>query len=298
MTTAAQTVVAHLDAAAQRELVASVRDVIKASPLVRPRTPGGAPMRVRVTSAGALGWVGDGAYRYDPVDTHGRPWPAIPQLWLDIANDNGGAHPYDSAIVNWYDPGAALGWHRDQAEHDKTLPIVTISLGDAASWAVRAHEKAGITRCTLQSGAVTLLAGPTRGYLHTVERIIAEPLLSPLPKRGRVSITLRVAGAPGGKTSTPRQRGDDRRGAATPTSARGAQGGTADQVPRSLTCCGCGEPMPGAADGELHWTTPTTGPWRGTTISCGVARVPSPPTKRQVRRARRRRLEELCRRHP
>ena len=197
MTTAAQTIVQQLEPQIQARLVEQVRDVIGRSPLIRPRTPYGLDMRVRVTSAGKLGWVGDGAYRYTDVDAHGKPWPPIPQNWLDLADQAVGTHyPWDSAIINWYDPDASLGWHRDLSEHDLSLPIVTIALGDACSWAIREHEDAPISRCRLESGAVTLLAGPTRGYFHTVERIIAAPLFSPLDKPGRLSITLRVAGAP------------------------------------------------------------------------------------------------------
>jgi len=103
-------------------------------------------------------------------------------------------YTWDSAIINWYDPEAALGWHRDQAELDRSLPIVTISLGDAASWAIREGPGQPISRCRLESGDVTLLAGITRPWLHTIERIIPAPLLSPLQTRGRVSITVRVAG--------------------------------------------------------------------------------------------------------
>ncbi len=106
MTTAIDTVVARLSVAEQRELVDQVRRVCEASPLVRPRTPNGLPMRVRVSAAGRLGWVGDGAYRYDEHDARGKPWPAMPQLWRDIADRVAGPHPWDSAIVNWYDAGA------------------------------------------------------------------------------------------------------------------------------------------------------------------------------------------------
>lgn len=192
--TAADTVVERLGPSLQAKLVEEVRSVCEQSPLVRPRTPNGLPMRVRVTSAGKLGWVGDGAYRYDPTDKAGKPWPPIPHLWTDIASGCAGAHPWDSAIVNWYDHDAALGWHRDLAERDQTLPIVTISLGDACSWAVRATTDSPASRCRLESGDVTMLAGPTRRYLHTVERIIPAPLLSPLRVPGRISITIRVAG--------------------------------------------------------------------------------------------------------
>ena len=195
MNAAADTLVAELPRAVQDVLVEQVRDVIVVAPLVRPRTPNGLPMRVQVSAAGALGWVGDGAYRYDSAQSDGRPWPPIPELWRSIANDAAGSQPWDSAIINWYDVDASLGWHRDIAEHDRSLPIVTISLGDACSWAVKPDEDARPSRCRLESGAVTLLAGPTRDYLHTVERIIPAPFFSPLRVAGRLSITLRVAGS-------------------------------------------------------------------------------------------------------
>ncbi len=191
---ARSTVLEQLPAAEQRTLVDEVRCVCQQAPLVRPVARGGAPMRVRVTAAGALGWVGDGEYRYDAAQRDGRPWPPIPARWLEIANRVGGAHPWDSAIVNWYEPDAALGWHRDQAERDRTKPIVTISLGDAASWAVRRDEDSPLSRTRLESGDVTLLAGGLRLALHSIERIIAAPMFSPLSTRGRISITLRVAG--------------------------------------------------------------------------------------------------------
>jgi len=135
-------------------------------------------MRVQVSAAGSYGWVGDGAYRYDPVQRDGREWPAMPARWAKIADAAVGKHPWDSAILNWYDADASLGWHQDLAERDHTLPIVTISLGD----------------CQLESGAITVLEGNTRLAYHTIERIIPAPLLSPLgATRGRISITLRVA---------------------------------------------------------------------------------------------------------
>lgn len=212
---ARDTVVEHLEPHVQARLVEEVRGVLRGAPLVRPSTPGGAPMRVQVSAAGELGWVGDGAYRYDPHQRDGRPWPPIPALWTAIASRVAGRHPWDSAIVNWYDSGAALGWHRDLAEGDITLPIVTISLGDAASWAIAAERWSSgpggtftpdgapllvdkidrVSRVRLESGDVTLLAGESRLYWHTIERIIPAPLFSPLAHPGRVSITLRVAGA-------------------------------------------------------------------------------------------------------
>lgn len=191
---AAHTVVRRLGPDEQRVIAVQARAIIKASPLVRPHTPNGLPMRVRVSSCGALGWVGDGAYRYSPRDGSGRLWPPMPERWKLLASMVAGDHAWDSAILNWYADDAALGWHQDRGERDTSLPIVTISLGDACSWAIRADEGSPVSRCRLESGDVTLLAGPTRGYLHTVERIIPAPLFSPLDKPGRLSITLRVAG--------------------------------------------------------------------------------------------------------
>lgn len=196
MTTAAETVVMRLSPEDQAAVAEEVRAVLRDAPLVRPRTPNGMDMRVRVSAAGELGWVGDGKYRYDDRQRDGRPWPPIPERWMLLANLAAGVHPWDSAIINWYAPDAALGWHQDLAEHDRTLPIVTISIGDACSWAIRLGDDEPVSRCRLESGDVTLLAGPTRMALHTVERIIPAPLFSPLKTRGRVSITLRVAGRP------------------------------------------------------------------------------------------------------
>jgi alkylated DNA repair dioxygenase AlkB len=111
--------------------------------------------------------------------------------------------PWDCAIINWYAPdgfgplgreSASLGWHRDLSERDHTLPIVTVSLGDACSWAVKVDEDEPAHRTRVESGQVTVLAGRMRLALHTVERIIPTPMFSPLKVRGRISVTLRVAG--------------------------------------------------------------------------------------------------------
>jgi alkylated DNA repair protein (DNA oxidative demethylase) len=162
-TTALDTVVAGLGYAEQVALVEEVREILRQAPLVRPKTPNRLPMRVRVRAAGDLGWVGDGAYRYDQRQQDGKPWPAMPKHWAEVATRVAGEHPWDSAIINWYDESASLGWHRDQSEADRSLPIVTISLGDSCSWSVRPNEDEPLSRCRLETGAVTLLAGRTGG---------------------------------------------------------------------------------------------------------------------------------------
>jgi alkylated DNA repair protein (DNA oxidative demethylase) len=194
--TAADTVVAHLDRETQQRVLGQLLAVLNKARLFRPRARGtGQPMKVRVSAAGRLGWIGDETgYRYTPKQASGDPWPDMPEEWRAIADRVAGPHPWDSAIINWYDPTASLGFHQDLSEYDRTLPIVTISIGDSASWAIKAHDEDKPSRCVIDSGAVTLLAGPTRLYFHSIERIIAAEMLSPLKRRGRYSITIRVAG--------------------------------------------------------------------------------------------------------
>ena len=184
-----------LTLAEQREWISDIRKVIRAAPLVRPITSSGHPMKVRITAAGKLGWVADGSYRYSETQADGKPWPPIPERWLDLANEVAGEQPWDSVIINWYEPGASLGWHEDKDEVDLSRPIVTVSIGDTCSWAVR-DSSGVIERVHLDSGAITLLAGPNRNLKHSVERIIPSPITSALDARGRVSATIRVAGEP------------------------------------------------------------------------------------------------------
>lgn len=196
MNLAEKTVALHLDRETQTRLAEQAREVIRRRPLFRPRTPGGLPMRVQVSAAGALGWLGDNrGYRYSATDPDGRPWPSMPAEWREIADEVAGRHDWDSAIINWYEEGASLGWHQDLSEHDQTLPIVTISLGDDARWGVMAPGGEA-HRTIIHSGSITLLEGDLRLAHHAVERVIPMPLLSPLRRRGRLSITIRVAGMP------------------------------------------------------------------------------------------------------
>lgn len=177
----------------QAAWVEQIRAIVKDAPLVRPHTPNGLPMRVRVSAAGEFGWVGDGEYRYDRTQKNGNGWPMMPAEWVVLADEVAGAHSWDSAIINWYDLDASLGWHEDLNERDRSLPIVTVSLGDACSWAVK-DDAGKAHRTRLESGDITLLAGDNRNRMHTVERIIEAPLFSPLRTRGRISVTIRVAG--------------------------------------------------------------------------------------------------------
>jgi len=193
MITAADTIVMRLDRTTQLRLLEQVDDVIAAAPLFKPIARGGLPMSVEITGAGALGWIADGrSYRYTRTQADGRPWPPMPREWIEIYQRAARVRfEPDSAIINRYRAGAKLGRHADRSERDTSLPIVTISLGDPGRWAIWTDGNA--SRCVLQSGDVTLLAGPTRDLEHAIEGIDADPMFSLTPGL-RTSVTMRCAG--------------------------------------------------------------------------------------------------------
>jgi len=186
-----------LDADAQDALVADLRAVIRAAPLVRPVTGRGYPMSVRMTAAGRLGWVIDrGRYRYSPVHPEtGAPWPPIPErvrrIWDAVSGWD--AAP-DCCLINWYGEGARMGLHRDADEGEAAFaaPVVSISLGDPARFRMGGETRKGPTSSTiLRSGDVVVMGGPARLAYHGVDRILfGEGDL--LADGGRINLTLRV----------------------------------------------------------------------------------------------------------
>lgn len=201
MNLAESTIVGRLDLEEQRQLVAELGEIKRLAPLFRP-SAGGEAMSVFITNAGDVGWMGDAkGYRYDRLHpVTGKPWPRIPQHWLDIADrfvDRSAAVllPWDCAHVVFYKPGAKLGQHRDKTEADKRGQIVTISLGDPAVFRVE-NEDGVRSETVLVSGTVNRLAGETRNLLHEIRRVDTNPTAdmlnpSPLSGPGRVVISVR-----------------------------------------------------------------------------------------------------------
>ena len=137
------------------------------------------------------------AYR---IEIWGWGWP-IPAGAVDFAAHVGDVLQSD-ILAGYCLDIEAKSWST------KTQPPATMELTCAALInAIRARsskslllsdEGSPVSRCRLDSGDVTLLAGEHRLWQHTVERIIPAPLLSPLgADRGRLSITIRVAGGAG-----------------------------------------------------------------------------------------------------
>jgi len=182
-----------LDRASQEAAVEALRGVAAAAPFVRPMTRRG-PMSVRMTSAGAFGWVsGKTGYSYAPRHAQGMTWPPIPPILLDLwARVAPGARPPECCLVNFYGEGARMGLHQDRDEADFTQPVVSLSLGDEALFRIGNLERGGATESLwLRSGDVAVLEGDARLRFHGIDRIRfgSSDLL---PGGGRINVTLRV----------------------------------------------------------------------------------------------------------
>ena len=186
-----------LDRPGQERVVADIRAVLRAAPLVRPVTRWGRPLSVRMSSAGTLGWISDRrGYRYADRHPSGAAWPAIPAsvraVWDQVAP---GAREPESCLVNWYDSDARMGLHQDRDEGDLDQPVVSISLGDDALFRVGGLDRGGRTESAwLRSGDVAVLGGAARLAFHGVDRI-APGTSDLLGVPGRINLTLRVVSA-------------------------------------------------------------------------------------------------------
>ena len=111
----------RLDAPAQKALLGEVLSAEAVSPFRHLETPGGRTMSVAMFNMGPLGWVSDRTgYRYEPRDPlSGQPWPAIPQVLLDLwAGLADPEIPPDACLVNRYRGDARLSLHQDADEAD------------------------------------------------------------------------------------------------------------------------------------------------------------------------------------
>jgi alkylated DNA repair protein (DNA oxidative demethylase) len=185
-----------LDSEAQIALLGEVRRVIAEAPLFTPTMPrSGNPMSVRMTNCGPLGWVTDKecGYRYQAAHpVTGTPWPAIPQMLLDLWEEVADyPAPPEACLVNFYAENAKMGLHQDKDEEDFSAPVLSVSLGDTGIFRVGGHSRKDPTeRYELKSGDVILLGGGDRLAYHGIDRIL--PGTSGLlPEGGRFNLTLR-----------------------------------------------------------------------------------------------------------
>lgn len=178
----------------------ALRDAVFArfrqAPLYIPRMPkSGAPMSVRMTNFGPLGWVTDkeSGYRYQAHHPEtDRPWPDIPErllaLWDALTQYPA---PPEACLVNLYEGSAKMGLHVDSDEEAWDAPVLSVSLGDTALFRLGGVVRSDPTRSVrLASGDVMMLAGAARRAYHGVDRILPGTS-SLLAKGGRINLTLR-----------------------------------------------------------------------------------------------------------
>jgi alkylated DNA repair protein (DNA oxidative demethylase) len=191
----------RLTRTAQEALRDALREVARAAPFFTPRMPKtGKPFSVRMTGCGALGWVSDEAgYRYQPQHPEtGAPWPAMPEILLDLWREHAGyPHPPEACLVNFYESAARMGLHQDRDEDALDAPVLSVSLGDSALFRIGGATRGGPTRSVkLESGDVLLFGGPARLAYHGIDRVMPGSSTL-LPQGGRLNLTLRRVTQPG-----------------------------------------------------------------------------------------------------
>ncbi|WP_242154295.1 alpha-ketoglutarate-dependent dioxygenase AlkB [Sphingomonas sp. BAUL-RG-20F-R05-02] len=189
------------DAAGQRAILADIRAVLAEAPLFQQAMPKtGAPLSVKMSNAGTFGWVTDreGGYRYQSRHPKtGKQWPQIPSNLLDLWKElTGEVIQPNLCLINFYDGEARLGLHQDKGESSLDAPVVSVSLGDDATFLVGGmSRKDAVRRLRLRSGDVVWFGGPARLIYHGVEGIVpgSSPLLTDegFTGGGRINLTLR-----------------------------------------------------------------------------------------------------------
>ena len=187
---------AKLGAKRQLALLREIRAVIEDAPLFTPTMPrSGKPMSVRMTNCGPLGWVTDKERGYRYQATHpmtGRPWPAMPQMLLDLWDEVARYQaPPEACLVNYYSGDAKMGLHQDKDEEDFAVPVMSVSLGDSAIFRAGGSSRRDPTqKFELKSGDVVVLGGEDRLAFHGIEHVLIGTS-DLLPEGGRINLTLR-----------------------------------------------------------------------------------------------------------
>jgi alkylated DNA repair protein (DNA oxidative demethylase) len=184
----------------EQALLADLGMVIKQAPLRHMRTKTGLALSAAMTNCGSLGWVSDHqGYRYTRLDPlTQQPWPMMPTSFLKLAQAAAAVAGYaefapDAALINRYAVGASMGLHQDKDEQDMTQPIVSVSLGIAATFqfgGLRRTDK--VFKLQLSHGDVVVWGGDARLKFHGI-------LPLPAGKHSatgncRINLTLRKAG--------------------------------------------------------------------------------------------------------
>lgn len=176
-----------------------ILSIAETAPFRHLATPGGKLMSVAMTNCGAAGWTSDaGGYRYSRTDPRtGKPWPAMPPLFLDIAQRAAQEAGYDgftpdACLINRYLPEARLTLHQDDNERNAGAPIVSVSLGLPAVFLFGGLARSDKTaRYRLEHGDIAVWGGPSRLCHHGILPLADG--IHPLTGRQRINLTFRKA---------------------------------------------------------------------------------------------------------
>ena len=192
-----------LDHSIQKKIIDEVSKIIYRAPLFNPLTPiWNKPLKIKITNAGTWGWLsnkqGYKYVKYHPLTK--KKWPPIPNIFFEIWNKYSSSLilPNCSLINVYENEKSTLGTHQDKDENDFSYPVVSISIGNRAIFNCGSSRR-NLKKICLPSGSIVILKGESRLYYHSISKVFkndknifynSENI--DLPKKGRISITLRV----------------------------------------------------------------------------------------------------------
>jgi DNA alkylation damage repair protein AlkB len=169
-------------------------------PMYTPTVRGGRKMSVGMLCLGRHWNALEYGYEDRRSDYDNQPVPPVPEDFHRLAVEAAARagfdmHP-DLCIMNFYDLESRMGVHQDKDERLATiaagLPIVSVSLGDAARFVIGGLSRKDPMRpMVLRSGDVLVMGGPSRLRFHGVTRIL--PGTAPAGTGpGRFNLTFRA----------------------------------------------------------------------------------------------------------
>ncbi len=94
-------------------------------------------------------------------------------------------------MINYYGVTNKMGSHTDSDEQTFEAPVVSISLGDTATFHIGGLARTDPKqRIRLESGDVVVLGRASRRAYHGIDRVFANSSTL-LPEGGRINLTLR-----------------------------------------------------------------------------------------------------------
>lgn len=186
--------------AMQHDLITAIDQIAARAPFRQMITPGGYRMSAAMTNCGPLGWVTDRqGYRYQAFDPlTGKPWPAMPVIFKTLAIQAASLAGFndfqpDACLINQYAIGAKMSLHQDKDEKDLSQPVVSVSLGIAATFLFGGLQRQDKPqKILLQHGDVVVWGGVDRLRYHGILALKAG--CHPLLGERRINFTFRCAG--------------------------------------------------------------------------------------------------------